>query len=109
MCTVLSRLFPIMTEKWSDSAAIAYIPWVLSTFNIMGTIEPQFPAASRVSMGQNTKQLLVLAVRLGQIGCALSNNICLMIFFSAVLGVGMAVSTLFDSVAGVAFYASTSP
>ena len=37
--------------------------WVLSSFNIMGTIEPQFPATSQVSMSQSTNNRLVLAVR----------------------------------------------
>ena len=45
----------------------------------------------------------------GQIGCALSNNIYLMILFRAVQGFGMAVYSLFDSVTNVAFPAKYVP
>ena len=46
---------------------------------------------------------------LGQIGCALSNNIYMMVLFRAVQGFGMAVYSLFDSVTNVAFPAKYVP
>ena len=102
MCVVPA--IPIMTEEWGDPSTIAYIPWVLSAFNIVGTISTSILGYLASVYGPKYPTIASFSLyALGQIGCALSNNIYSMVFFRAVQGTGMAVYTLFDSVVSVAF------
>lgn len=104
MCVVPA--LPVMTEEWGeeDPSVIAFIPWVLSAFNIVGTIATSILGYLASIYGPKYPTIAsFMLYALGQIGCALSNNVYRLVIFRAVQGVGMAMYTLFDSVVSVAF------
>ena len=108
MCVVPA--LPIMTEEWGSPSTTAYIPWVLSSFNIVGTVATSILGYLASTYGPKHPTIASFTLyAVGQIGCALSNNIYLMILFRAVQGFGMAVYSLFDSVTNVAFPAKYVP
>ena len=91
---------PHISEQWSDNAE--FVPWVLSSFNMVGAIvTPIFGYMSGMYGPKYPIVVSFIFYAIGQFGCALSNNIFLMIAFRAVQGIGMSIYVLFYSVANI--------
>ena len=88
--------FPLMSEQWNDH--IAFVPWVLSSFNMVGAVSTSIFGYFSGIYGPKYPIIISFVVyALGQLGCGLANSVFLMIAFRAVQGVGMSLYVLFYS------------
>ena len=102
MCIVPA--LPIITEEWGSPSTVAFIPWVLSAFNIVGTVATSLLGYLASIYGPKYPAVFSFAMyAIGQIGCSLSGNIFTLVAFRAVQGFGLTVYALFDSVVNIAF------
>ena len=91
---------PHMSEQWSDNAA--FVPWVLSSFNMVGAVATSIFGYFSGMYGPKYPIIVsFIFYALGQLGCALSNGIFLMIAFRAVQGIGMSIYVIFYSVTNI--------
>ena len=100
MC--LTPALPMMRRQWADTAE--WIPWVLSIYNITGAVA--MPIAGFLASIYGPRLISVIFMggyALGTLGCALSENIWLMIVFRGVQGLGECGFTLFFAVANAVY------
>eukprot|EP00727_Mastigamoeba_balamuthi_P009862 m51a1_g5499 hypothetical protein (675) ;mRNA; f:352820-355525 len=91
--TTISPALPRIAEQYPEHQS--WVPWTLAAYNVVGSVWTPIAGSLGDIFGVKWITLISLAIYLvGEVGCALSRNIFVLIGFRAVQGVGMGIFVL---------------
>eukprot|EP00727_Mastigamoeba_balamuthi_P005904 m51a1_g1933 hypothetical protein (563) ;mRNA; r:914848-916673 len=91
--TTVTPALPRITEQYPEHQS--WVPWTLAAYNVVGSVWTPIAGSLGDIFGVKWVTMASLAIYLvGEIGCALSNSIFMLIGFRAVQGVGMGIFVL---------------
>eukprot|EP00727_Mastigamoeba_balamuthi_P012853 m51a1_g8190 hypothetical protein (370) ;mRNA; f:171266-172531 len=91
--TTISPALPRIVEQYPEQQT--WVPWTLAAYNVVGSVWTPIAGSLGDIYGVKWITLISLVIYLvGEIGCALSKSIFVLIAFRAVQGIGMGVFVL---------------
>eukprot|EP00727_Mastigamoeba_balamuthi_P005901 m51a1_g1930 hypothetical protein (557) ;mRNA; r:893449-895242 len=91
--STVTPALPRIAEQYPEHQS--WVPWTLAAYNVVGSVWTPIAGSLGDIFGVKWVTMASLAIYLvGEIGCALSNSIFMLIGFRAVQGVGMGIFVL---------------